>query len=352
MNLQFLRIFLVIMLVRVNAITFLENFDATKWQYVRINEVQLEKAAEMFSQMVPKPNWADHIPQGLDFEESVNYLMSLISIDFCHWGFDENTHEILQFYVEDEGKRIRGSMAMFFLAKKAYEQGTKLFDASSMKEMTADRFREYFMGVDVLGRPMEIPMLAERVRVLNEVGSILLERWNGSFLGILEAAGRRILHNGKGFVELLVQEFPRFRDEYIYRGEKIGIYKLAQLAVMALENTFPQDLQYSSFEDLEVLTLCADYQIPKGFYALGILEYDPILSEKIEKETWLPAGSLEEIEIRMATVYAGELLKKGINERLEEDGKAPITTIVFDNLLWSYSRQLGGKHHLTRTIMY
>lgn len=169
-------------------ITFMENFDASQWQYVHINLEHIEKAAIEFSSFEQNPIWNDLLPQGINFEESVNYLLGLISIDFCHWGFDETTHEIKQFYVEESGERVRGSMAMCLLAKRAYEQGVKLFEASHMKVLMPDEFRKYFIGEDSMGQLMEIPMLAERVQVLNEVGSILLERWNGSFLEILKAA--------------------------------------------------------------------------------------------------------------------------------------------------------------------
>gem|GEM_PF-3308539 len=335
-------------------IALMENFDPKEWHHVHINLENLEKAAEIFSQNLEDPDWNSVLPNGLTFEESVNYLLGLVSIDFCHWGFDKNAYQPLkQFYtITGEGEQLRGSMAMCELAKKAYNKGAKLFEASFMQKVSCDEFRKYFMGVDERGTPMEIPMLEERVTILNEIGGRLLKKWKGSFSEILKMANRRLLNEGAGFLELLIQEFPRFKDEYNYRGKKIGIYKLAQLSAMALENALHYHPCYQSFLDVEVLTVCADYQIPKGLRALGLLEYEPGLATKIEKEEWLNSGSLEEIELRMASVYAGNLLKNRINSLLEKKGTSPITSIKLDYLVWSYGRHLKDKHHLTRSIMY
>jgi len=66
------------------------------------------------------------------------------------------------------------------------------------------------------------------------------------------------------------------------------------------------------------------------------------------------AGSTFEIELRMATVLAGWLLKNEINDvRLKREDFL-ITSQELDHLLWSRGRQIGNenKHHLTITTMY
>ena len=182
-----------------------------------------------------------------------------------------------------------------------------------------------------------------------------MEKWAGSFSRVFYKAQALAFNKGKGFVELLINDFPRFKDEYIYRDKKIGIYKLAQLAVMALQSSLSAYKKFQPFKDCSLLTLCADYQLPRSLRALGVLEYDLELTKAIDQEKLISVGSSFQIELRMATVFAGWRLKKCLNDCLESEGKAPITSQEIDYMLWSYGRQLDrktSKHHLTQTIMY
>lgn len=343
-----------------NMIILMENFDPLQWEHVNVNLEKIDSLAKELSKSdgLQVPDWAEVFPQGLNMEGSVEFILGLISIDFCHWSL-KNMPEgnyVCDFYAKnDQDENVRGSAAMTALAKKAYQKGIKIFDANFMQQITADGLRPYFMGFDIEGNAMEIPELENRVQVMNEIGGILHEKWSGSFYQILYASRSHAFNEGRGFVELLVRDFPRFRDEYIYRDKKIAIYKLAQLAVMALQSSLRLYENFQPFKDCDALTLCADYQLPRSLRDLGILEYDPALTQAVDQEKLIPTGSSFEIELRMATVFAGWQLKEKINDSLSEIGKPLITSQELDYLLWSHGRQLdrnSSKHHLTRTIMY
>lgn len=83
------------------------------------------------------------------------------------------------------------------------------------------------------------------------------------------------------------------------------------------------------------MPLCADYHLPRSLRALGIFEYGSELKNYVDYEKLIP-GSHFEIELRMATIFAGYQLKKAINARLTDEGKALITSQELDYLLWSY----------------
>jgi hypothetical protein len=328
------------------------NFTMLTSEHVHINSSKIEECATELATSVhwQIADWREILPPGLELKEQVDYIVGLISIDFCHWGLKEHPEKgIWNFYVETApGTQARGSAAMTALAKKAYGQGIKLFNAPFMAKANPSDLRPLFIGKDDHGNLTEIPWLEKRVQVLNEVGQILLQKWNGSFYNLFLAAEGSVVK----FIELLVRDFPRFQDEYFYKGQKIGIYKLAQLAAMALQSAIDSDLIFS---DLEALTLCADYQLPRGLRALGILEYGPQLMSDVDQEKLIEPGSSMEIELRMATVFAGEKLKQAINAHLMDQGRPRITSQELDYWLWSYGRQLDrtvSKHHLTCTIMY
>jgi hypothetical protein len=329
-------------------IVMLENIDALEWKHVRIHDDAIDRLALTILNLSPLQiaDWRDLLPPGLELKECVDYIMGLICVDFCHWDLDGK--EIQQFYTK-EG--LRGSAAMSALAKEAYLKGVKIFEASFMKTASVKTLLPYFMGVDLEGNPMVIPWLEDRVRVMNQIGEILTENWSGSFLFLLQASNGKIFNQGKGFVELLVNHFPRFQDEYLYNGKKVGIYKLAQLSVMALQSI----LHSSLFCDCHTLTLCADYQLPRSLRALGVLEYGPELSDAVDQQRLIPFGSPMEIELRLATILSGERLKAKLNALLQKKGERLVTAQELDYFLWNYGRQLDptiSKHHLTRTIMY
>lgn len=332
----------------------MQNFDPSEWEHVHVN---LSKINDLATELVKSnnlivANWSEILPQGLEIDEVVQYIIGLVCIDFCHWDLYPSMRN---FYTKDDlGTTVRGSAAMSALAKRAYNNGIKIFDPSFMEKVTVDVLRPHFMGSDKEGNLMMIPWLEERVRVLNEVGHVLVEKWGGSFSNLLNEAEGRAFNKGKGFIELLVRDFPRFKDEYIYRGKKIGIYKLAQLSVMALQSSLSQYSEFSLFKDCDALTCCADYQLPRSLRELGILEYSFELKTYVDQEKLISHGSDLEIELRMATVFAGHQLKKIINAMLAVEGKPPITSLELDYFLWSHGRGLdyNNKHHLTHTIMY
>lgn len=343
-----------------NCIVPILHFDPLEWEHVHVNFENIDAFAAQLAagSSLQSADWREIFPSGLSIDELINYAMGLICIDFCHWDLQEQSGKrcIRDFFVKDEsGALLRGSSAMTFLAKKAYQNGLKVFEMAFMERLTVDDLGSHFMGFDCEGNVMEIPWLAERVKVLNEVGTILLKKWNCSFCNVLAAAKRKAFNDGNGFVELLVRDFPRFKDESVYKNKKIGIYKLAQLSVMALQSSLSSYFEVPLFEDLDALTICADYQLPRSLRAVGILEYEPDLANSIDQEILLIAGDEMEVELRMATVYAGQKLKEALNQIFAAKNKPLITSQELDYLLWSEGRELDRnlhKHHLSLTIMY
>ena len=77
----------------------------------------------------------------------------------------------------------------------------------------------------------------------------------------------------------------------------------------------------------------ADYRVPQIMRQVGILEYTPSLSEKIDSETELPYSSIEEVQIRAATVIAVEQIMEGIRQN-EYLSKHICNSYEVDWLLW------------------
>lgn len=107
--------------------------------------------------------------------------------------------------------------------------------------------------------------------------------------------------------EVIINNFPSYRDERKYNGKTIYFYKLAQLLVSDIlhlrEILEKIDVDYSN------LLGCADYKIPQTLRALEILVYDDELSGVVDKKIEIDYSSEYEIEIRASTLVVINFIK-------------------------------------------
>jgi hypothetical protein len=234
---------------------------------------------------------------------------------------------------------LSGYWALAASLKRAMEQGLAIHRAETLASLDAPTLALIFRGGGT------IPLFHERLDNLREAGRILIERFQRSFLHVLEEARGSAL----GLVFLLAKNFPSFNDIALYQGGTIHFYKRAQLLALDLWSTFG-GTSWGRFADLHELTAFADYKLPQVLRHLGIISYTSELAERIDSLTPLSAGSPEEVEIRAATVWSVEwlgrtLLERGINA----------TSAQLDNWLWNLGQQEPYRkkpYHRTRTVFY
>lgn len=95
---------------------------------------------------------------------------------------------------------------------------------------------------------------------------------------------------------LIIEFFPNFQDERIYKGEIIYIYKLAQLLTSDILHI--REMKEGISVSYQNLVGCADYKIPQVLRAMGILIYDKELSNRVDNHIEIKKGSTYEVEIR------------------------------------------------------
>lgn len=179
---------------------------------------------------------------------------------------------------------------------------------------------------------------------MNELGRHVRDRYDGSFTALVEAAGG----SAEQLVELLVA-MPRFDDVAFYEDLDVPFYKRAQLAAADLANAFGGE-GLGRFDDLSRLTVFADNLVPHVLRRDGVLHYDPGLAQHVDAGDLIEPQSPEEIEIRAATVHAGELLV----QELQRLGR-PVTAVEVDAFLWNRGLEpayASPPPHRTRTIYY
>jgi Queuosine salvage protein len=132
-----------------------------------------------------------------------------------------------------------------------------------------------------------------------------------------------------------------FADTSSYDGLTVPFLKRAQIVAADLHRT-----GVAEFDDLQDLTIFADNLVPHVLRLDGILEFEPRLVERIDREELIEHDSPEEMEIRACALHAVELL---VAER-------PGTTAAeTDQFLWlrgGEPRYKAHPRHRSRTTAY
>ena len=284
---------------------------------VKIDEEKAEKLGN-FLKNKKIPSWSKiyHF-QGTE-KETVQYLFILDSINFSFFPFP-------------------GYFAFALALKKAIKN-YPILKAEFLSSISLGVLKEIFKKIG------GIPLLKERKEILNGTGKVLLRKFDGESINILkEAQGK-----AQNLVEILIENFPSFRDTAVFQNKKIYFLKRAQIFAADVYGAF-DGKGIGLFSDLQELTCFPDYKIPQILNEFGVLKYSPELLNKIKTKKEIKPFSREEIEIRANTVWAVEKLKKS----LEKQGRK-IRSFEIDWILWNVAQGIKMKisHHQTRTIYY
>lgn len=165
-------------------------------------------------------------------------------------------------------------------------------------------------------------------RALNDLGNLVATRYGGSFRTLVAAA-----NDSAERLATLLSDMPFYQD--------VGFYKRAQLTSADLAAA-----RVSEFSDLDRLTVFADNLVPHVLRMDGVLEYQPELLERINREELIAPNSREEREIRGCALHAVELLREHLDQ---------VTSMQLDYVLWNRGQQPAYKaqpRHRARTVFY
>ncbi|QBD82195.1 hypothetical protein EPA93_41935 [Ktedonosporobacter rubrisoli] len=278
--------------------------------------------------------WDEHYHFFDGTERTVNWLLLLDALNFCFWAEANQP----RWTIEYEGETLNGYWAEAAALTRAVKEGIPLWDAEYLSTISSETLAQIFRG------SQPIPLLEQRVNNAREVGHVLLERFDGQFSHAIEQAQ----HSAVTLALLIAENFPSFHDTALYRKQEVRFFKRAQICVADLHSAF-KGQQWGTFNDIDQLTAFADYKLPQVLRHYHVIEYDPTLAELIDNQELLKAGSEEEIEIRSATIWACELLRRAMSKR----GKF-MTVAQIDQRLWLLGQNSAEMrpYHRTRTIYY
>jgi hypothetical protein len=271
-------------------------------------------------------------------ERTLNWLLLLDALNFCFWAFPGET----RWRVEWRGEMVDGYNALAASLSRAMEEGLPLHDAAYL----ADMDEETLAGVlHPAPGAAPIPLFDERLENAREVGRVLLERYDGQFANAREAAGR----DAVSLALLLARDFSSFTDVANWNGQRIPFLKRAQIAVADVYTAFGGS-GLGAITRLDHLTAFADYKLPQLLRFQGVMVYAPELAAQVDAYQEIAAGSASEVEIRAATIWAVELMRRA----LARNGVIRSASEI-DYRLWSESQTHTPDmrpYHRTRTIYY
>jgi len=179
---------------------------------------------------------------------------------------------------------------------------------------------------------------------LNDLGRLVMDRYDGSFMVLVDAASG----SAATLVEVLA-ELPFFQDVSTHDGDVVPLYKRAQLVAADLHRALGGQ-GFGRFDDLDRVTAFADNLVPHVLRLDGVLVYHDDLLERIEAGELLAAGSSDEVEIRAVGVHAVEELRDTLAD-LGHD----VPSWRLDQALWERGggpRYKAVPRHRARSVYY
>ncbi|KAL1727142.1 hypothetical protein EV714DRAFT_286708 [Schizophyllum commune] len=368
---------------------------------VRVDEDSVKAAAsyiqhKMLSEAYSPRTWRTHplhiIPDDTKpLHDPANvrvldWIFLISSLNFSFWSEREGTEarygvEWQESWTDTRPKVFTGYWSLVAALNRALSEGIPIIDptfyadkVACPDELIAHVFRRAPQSEE------NIPLLRERIGIMRENGRILCENFGGSFTGFIDAFHAR--HTGQGtaldLVKMVTETFPSFRDETMFEGRRVCIWKRAQILVAELwaaffpdvssessasplstlsanpsslsvnptspatAPAFPSTLTPASRINAEItptstspphplfpgprgpaigsLTMFADYRVPQVLHHLRILQYSPALERMLREYVYLENGSKEEVALRAGSVLAVERVREAIERRISRMG--------------------------------
>ncbi len=297
-------------------------------KYVKIN---YNKITEFVNEL-ESPNyehWSKEINLNLSEREWILLAFIIESMNFCFW-------QKPKWKIDYHGDLMSGSNALFFSIIKEVEKKPKFLNIEYLYNLKKQDLYDIFKSVEG-----KISLFEERYNNFKETISCIYN--NKNFYDELFNINSDIL-----LLEYITNHFSSFNDKSIYKGKVIHFNKRATLLTNDL--FYLSKTIHSNLKNVNNLSGCADYGIPRTFRDYGILEYSDELKDLIDNEKEILHDSEMEIEIRANMLYVIEKIKEKLKEK-----NIVTNSVELDNLIWLIGKKNKDRKsiaHHTITIFY
>ena len=294
------------------------NSKHVKIDYKRIDE--LIKEGIPFGKHWGESNMFNFMD--LDIEDIIIFLLFYQSIDFSFWS--DKKYII---HTADYGD-IDGSQALMYVLVS----NINLFkDIDKIRQLSYEDFRNLFIGDN------ELPLMKERYEIIVNVANIVKRKMNSNFYNYIKD-----VKNDNELFDIVINNFPSFKDERTFKGKTIYFYKLASLLVSDIMHL--RKIKESEDFDYSHIVGCSDYKIPQILRNLGVMVYDKELSYIIDNKIEIDENSEYEVEIRGNTIAVMSYIKD----------KTGLCGMEINDYFWLMSNKIKSNkpYHRTRTKSY
>ncbi|SFR58223.1 queuosine salvage family protein [Halogeometricum limi] len=292
--------------------------------HIKINNMAISDLAfELKNAKLEIPEWRhsiflDENDPDESVESVINYILVGNSINFQFRDYESGE----KFRSEYNGQTWTGAFGMWACLKRACDNGIPITNGEYLQSLSQSDVENIFHT----SSGPDIPLLNERVKILNQIGEILVNKYDGNFSSVVSGAASYLYHDGNGLLEILNEDFPPYRDCATIATEhgdrEIHFLKRSQLAIAVLYGRFHESNKFMIHDPME-FTVFSDYNIPNILRYYDILEYDRSLTEKIDSGEFIEECSQMELELRIATIRAADRLLLKLNEYHEDQITAP-----------------------------
>ncbi|XP_050466325.1 queuosine salvage protein-like isoform X2 [Cataglyphis hispanica] len=229
------------------------------------------------------------------------------------WLFVLHTLNFSLWYPKDKKQwTVNGNHGFLGLCnamKRLIDKNVPIWVPQCYSNITETEFEYMFQGDD---KKVTIPLVHERVKILHEVGKILLKNYKGTFTECIRSSE----NDGDKLVKLLFNEFESYRDEVEYEGLKVRFCIKARALVNDIW-TYHKTYEPKFKLDTKNLmsSIFVNYRAPELLYHYDILRYSDKLMDRFTNNTEpLEYGSREEIELRGCSLLAVKLICQEVND--------------------------------------
>lgn len=316
--------------------------ESTKWVASRAKDVSVnyERCRTIASELEPMiakyttSKWSEpHLHPNEKTPETVAWIFTVDTLNFSFWSSEP-------YGIEYEGIVYTGYWALAAAIDRALDEGIHITDPRTWQRPD---FPDIMKKVFRSSTANQVPLLAERIAVLQEAGSVLGTR---QFSDILVEQG----FSAAKTIEWLTTNLSSYDDTAIYDNMKVKIYKRAQILIADLWACFDGE-QWGHFEDIDTITMFADYRVPQILWSLGCISYSDDLEARIRRGDLMQSKEKAEVELRACSIWAVEV----IVEKIRADG-LKANSILADFFLWDLAKKEESKApipcHRVRSIYY
>jgi hypothetical protein len=301
-------------------------------KYVKIDDAKIQEFVSKNFSTFSVPSWTScHFnPNDYSLDLTLAFTFVIDSLNFCFWPYER--YSTKDFEYSDLVNNLLVTL----------KNDSEFFSPEKLCELKVEDLK-----FKIFNNDENFPLLEERTRSLNELGYFIKHKYNSSFTKFLEINEMSCIN----IVKTIADGVTTYRDETIYKGRQIFIYKRAQILSADLYYMLKELNEPIYLKDASELTMFADYRVPQILLELDILLYHDELLNKINNMQEILPNSHEEIEIRANTIICVEKIKKELNNVFKKN----YLSLEVDYVLWNIGeekRKILKPHHRTLSIFY